>query len=128
MSNEPAKGLVLLDVDARGVATATLNRPELGNAYNEDLLGELIALEIDVLHKEVVGITLCRPLAEAVARNAVIWCVIRERPDTTRINPSTMSTSSLRPKPPPMRWLCAVTLSSGSPVTLAAMAWTLENT
>ncbi|MEO8715849.1 MAG: enoyl-CoA hydratase-related protein [Acetobacteraceae bacterium] len=35
--------LVLLDVDARGVATATLNRPEVGNAYNEDLLGELIA-------------------------------------------------------------------------------------
>lgn len=35
--------LVLLDIDARGVATATLNRPEVGNAYNEDLLGELIA-------------------------------------------------------------------------------------
>ena len=34
--------LVLLDVDARGVATATLNRPELGNAYDEDLLAELI--------------------------------------------------------------------------------------
>lgn len=35
-------GLVLLDIDARGVATATLNRPEIGNAYNEDLLAELI--------------------------------------------------------------------------------------
>jgi methylglutaconyl-CoA hydratase len=35
--------LVLLDIDARGVATATLNRPELGNAYDEDLLAELIA-------------------------------------------------------------------------------------
>ncbi|MGH7210779.1 MAG: enoyl-CoA hydratase-related protein, partial [Acetobacteraceae bacterium] len=35
--------LVLLDIDARGVATATLNRPEVGNAYNEDMLGELIA-------------------------------------------------------------------------------------
>ncbi len=34
---------VLLDVDARGVAHATLNRPELGNAYDEELLGELIA-------------------------------------------------------------------------------------
>jgi methylglutaconyl-CoA hydratase len=43
MSKEPVKGLVLLDVDARGVATATLNRPEMGNAYNEDLLHELIA-------------------------------------------------------------------------------------
>lgn len=43
MSKETAKDLVLLNVDARGVATATLNRPEVGNAYNEDLLGALIA-------------------------------------------------------------------------------------
>jgi methylglutaconyl-CoA hydratase len=33
---------VLLDLDARGVATATLNRPGRGNAYNEDLLHALI--------------------------------------------------------------------------------------
>ncbi|MGH7155512.1 MAG: enoyl-CoA hydratase-related protein [Acetobacteraceae bacterium] len=35
--------LVLLDTDPRGVATATLNRPDVGNAYNEDMLAELIA-------------------------------------------------------------------------------------
>ncbi|HST75588.1 MAG TPA: enoyl-CoA hydratase-related protein [Acetobacteraceae bacterium] len=35
--------LVLLDVDPRGVATATLNRPEVSNAYDEDMLHELIA-------------------------------------------------------------------------------------
>ncbi|HEX5327663.1 MAG TPA: enoyl-CoA hydratase-related protein [Acetobacteraceae bacterium] len=35
--------LVLLDIDSRGIATATLNRPEVGNAYNEDMLDELIA-------------------------------------------------------------------------------------
>jgi methylglutaconyl-CoA hydratase len=34
--------LVLLENDGRGVATVTLNRPERGNAYNEELLGELI--------------------------------------------------------------------------------------
>ncbi len=34
---------VLLAVDARGVATATLNRPERGNAYDEDMLAALIA-------------------------------------------------------------------------------------
>jgi methylglutaconyl-CoA hydratase len=33
---------VLLDIDARGVATATLNRPARGNAYNEELLYGLI--------------------------------------------------------------------------------------
>lgn len=33
---------VLLQIDARGVATATLNRPERGNAYDEDMLTALI--------------------------------------------------------------------------------------
>lgn len=35
--------LVLLEKDDRGFATVTLNRPERGNAYDEDLLAELIA-------------------------------------------------------------------------------------
>lgn len=35
--------LVLCEVDARGVATVTLNRPEVGNAYNGALLDALIA-------------------------------------------------------------------------------------
>ena len=32
---------VLLNIDARGVATATVNRPEIGNAYDEEMLGQL---------------------------------------------------------------------------------------
>jgi methylglutaconyl-CoA hydratase len=35
-------GSVLLRVDARGVAHVTLNRPEVGNAYDADMLGTLI--------------------------------------------------------------------------------------
>ena len=33
---------VLLAIDPRGIATVTLNRPERGNAYDEDLLAALI--------------------------------------------------------------------------------------
>ncbi|MCX7376433.1 MAG: enoyl-CoA hydratase-related protein [Alphaproteobacteria bacterium] len=33
---------VLLGIDARGVATATLNRPERGNAYDEEMLAALL--------------------------------------------------------------------------------------
>jgi methylglutaconyl-CoA hydratase len=33
---------VLVEISPRGVATATLNRPERGNAYDEDLLAALI--------------------------------------------------------------------------------------
>ena len=35
--------LVLLDLAPSGIATVTLNRPDIGNAYNEDLLDALIA-------------------------------------------------------------------------------------
>src|SRR5262249_35913513 len=39
-------GPVLWEVDARGVATVTLNRPEVNNAYNGDLIdGVLEALD-----------------------------------------------------------------------------------
>jgi methylglutaconyl-CoA hydratase len=34
--------VILLDVDTRGVATVTLNRPEVGNAYNAAMLDGLI--------------------------------------------------------------------------------------
>ncbi|WP_428484338.1 enoyl-CoA hydratase-related protein [Rhodopila sp.] len=34
--------VVLLSVDPRGVATVTLNRPEVGNAYNAEMLDALI--------------------------------------------------------------------------------------
>lgn len=39
--NVSATPPVLLTVDARGVATATLNRPERGNAYDEQMLNAL---------------------------------------------------------------------------------------
>lgn len=37
-----AEELVEVTIDRRGVATATLNRPEVGNAYNEEMLTTLI--------------------------------------------------------------------------------------
>ena len=38
-----SEDVVLLSVDRLGVATATLNRPQVGNAYDESLLAALIA-------------------------------------------------------------------------------------
>ncbi len=43
-------GPVLLDVDARGVATVTLNRPEVNNAYNGELIQALLGA-IDTLDR-----------------------------------------------------------------------------
>src|SRR5262249_24390846 len=42
MSLSNASGPVLWEVDARGVATVTLNRPEVNNAYNGDLIQGLL--------------------------------------------------------------------------------------
>jgi methylglutaconyl-CoA hydratase len=47
----PMSDPVLLSIDARGIATATLNKPAKGNAYDEDLLGALIA-GLDKLHDD----------------------------------------------------------------------------
>ena len=38
-----ADEIVLTDIDARGVATVTLNRPEVNNAYNRDMIRGLMA-------------------------------------------------------------------------------------
>jgi methylglutaconyl-CoA hydratase len=43
MSVSNATGPVLWALDARGVATVTLNRPEVNNAYNGDLIAGLLA-------------------------------------------------------------------------------------
>jgi len=45
-----AHGPVLWDVDARGVATVTLNRPEVNNAYNGAMIDGLLAA-VDALGK-----------------------------------------------------------------------------
>jgi methylglutaconyl-CoA hydratase len=39
----PAANPVIADIDARGVASVTLNRPEVGNAYDEALIQGLLA-------------------------------------------------------------------------------------
>lgn len=38
IANEAGKGTVLWELDARGVATVTLNRPQVNNAYNGDMI------------------------------------------------------------------------------------------
>ena len=38
--------VVLCDIDARGVATVTFNRPEVNNAYNGAMLDELTAEQL----------------------------------------------------------------------------------
>jgi len=50
MSPKITTGPVLLDVDARGVATVTLNRPEVNNAYNGELIQAMLGA-IDALEK-----------------------------------------------------------------------------
>lgn len=44
----PATRAVIADIDERGVATVTLNRPEVGNAYNEVLIEGLHAALEDI--------------------------------------------------------------------------------
>ncbi len=50
MTNPDSTTPVLFDIDGRGVARVTLNRPERNNAYDGDLIQALLAV-LDVLEK-----------------------------------------------------------------------------
>lgn len=51
---------ILLDMDARGVATLTLNRPEKRNAFDEHLIAELSTLLAEIAEKDSVRVVLLR--------------------------------------------------------------------
>src|ERR1051325_8648531 len=56
---ENAAGPVLWNVDARGIATVTLNRPEVNNAYNGELIdGVLASLDALGAHKGLRAVVL----------------------------------------------------------------------
>jgi methylglutaconyl-CoA hydratase len=60
MTASSSTGPVLWEVDARGVARVTLNRPEVNNAYNGELIGGLLAAldaigSVDGLRAVVIG-------------------------------------------------------------------------
>ena len=47
MADSLGNGAILCDIDRRGVATVTFNRPEVNNAYNGDFIdGLLQALDL----------------------------------------------------------------------------------
>src|SRR5436305_596034 len=75
MSPSNTTGPVLWSVDGRGVATVTLNRPEVNNAYNGELINAAEARRIGLVHEVV-------PLAElAAAGERVIGHVLENAPE-----------------------------------------------
>jgi methylglutaconyl-CoA hydratase len=51
---------VLHDIDARGVATVSLNRPEVGNAYNGDMIQGLLAAMDELAKRPELRVVLLR--------------------------------------------------------------------
>ena len=81
--------LVRLDIAPTGIATATLNRPEVGNAYNEDLLNELIAGLTELASNTAIRALVLRGAGKHFQAGADIgWLepghAISARPQTTR--------------------------------------------
>jgi len=58
MSGAGASGPVLWQVDGRGVARVTLNRPEVSNAYNGDLIEGLLRAYEDLADKPLRAVVL----------------------------------------------------------------------
>jgi methylglutaconyl-CoA hydratase len=54
------KSVVHLDIDARGVAHVTLDRPEVNNAYNDDLISQLLEGVLTLSHDDRVRVIALR--------------------------------------------------------------------
>ena len=67
--------VVLLAIDARGIATVTLNRPERGTAYNAEVLAALI----DGLDLVITVDTSVAHLAGALGKP--VWILLARSPD-----------------------------------------------
>lgn len=52
--------LVLLEIDPRGVATVTLNRPHIHNAFNDDVVQRLGAIWTDLANRKDVRVVVLR--------------------------------------------------------------------
>ncbi len=55
-----ASSTVLCDIDARGVATVTLNRPDRNNAYNGEMIGALIDTVSTMVEDDAVWVLVLR--------------------------------------------------------------------
>ena len=51
---------VLTEIDPRGVATITLNRPEVNNAYNSFMIQELLSAVQELMENELIRIIVLR--------------------------------------------------------------------
>jgi methylglutaconyl-CoA hydratase len=95
---ETAEDVVLVDVDARGVATLTLNRPQVFNGYNAALLtrlGEaLSAIEAD----SEVRVVLLRGAGKHFSAGAdVNWFKeLANAGDAERLAAARLSTGAMR--------------------------------
>ena len=52
--------IVLLEVDKRGVATITLNRPEVNNAYNGEFVKAMIEAVVSCSNDDTVRVIVIR--------------------------------------------------------------------
>ena len=53
-------GIVLTNIDKRGVAEVTLNRPSRNNAYNGEMISELIKSFTSLYNNEAVRIVILK--------------------------------------------------------------------
>ena len=124
MSSAP----ILHSLDARGVATVTLNRPEVGNAYNGELIEGLMAAMDELSAKPELRVVLLQGQRQALPgrRRLGLGALGRPRlargerraPAAPRPRPSTDSTGC-----PCRRWrwcraaASAAVLASSPPAT-----------
>lgn len=81
--------LVLLEIDIRGVATVTLNRPHIHNAFNDDVVRRLGAIWADLAGRGDVRVVVLRGAGKS-SLPVAIWtgCANPARPRRNRTAPA----------------------------------------
>jgi enoyl-CoA hydratase/carnithine racemase len=95
----PREQCTVLHSRARGVATVTLNRPEVGNAYNGRLIESLLAAMDELSTKPELGVVLVRGNGKRQAGGFVPGAPVRGSPEEN-VHASRI-TAGRRPAQPP---------------------------
>jgi methylglutaconyl-CoA hydratase len=90
--------LVLTDVDARGVATVTINRPQVNNAYNAEMILELLDTFGSLAENERVRLVLIRGNGRHFQAGADLKWILscRDKPFQDNFDVSMNTTNAVR--------------------------------
>src|SRR3954470_9725345 len=119
---------VLWNLDERGVATVTLNRPEVNNAYDAGLINGVLAAMDELGKKPNLRVVVLKGNGKHFQAGADLKWINGVRPKSQprtrrcRALPSRRCSGSIRCRSRPWRW-CRAAVSAAAPASFPPATW-----